>query len=244
MVNVVCMKWGTKYGPVYVNNLFRGVSRCLERAHRFVCFTDDRSGLLPEIETLPLPLPGLSGHDIASAWNKLGIFRSPLFDLEGPTLFLDIDLIVTGSLDPFFDYETERFVIINDWQHPKSYVGNSSVFRFEAGKYGAVLDNYLEKQEWIKTHHRNEQEYLSHFWHERGEIAYWPPHWCASFKRHCLPDWPKMYWRVPSLPSDARVVVFHGTPNPPEALRGLWSKGRLIRPSRWIARYWDESLEG
>ena len=40
-VNVICMKWGVKYGPEYVNRLYRGVAQYLSRAHRFVCFTDD-----------------------------------------------------------------------------------------------------------------------------------------------------------------------------------------------------------
>ena len=54
-VLILCMKWGTLYGARDVNNLARGVRRHLARPHRFICFTDDPSGLHPGIEALPLP---------------------------------------------------------------------------------------------------------------------------------------------------------------------------------------------
>ena len=61
MVNVICMKWGSMYGPEYVNHLRAGVARHLRRPHRFVCFTDDGSGLDPAVEVMPLPELGLPG---------------------------------------------------------------------------------------------------------------------------------------------------------------------------------------
>jgi len=35
-VNVICIKWGKKYGPDYVNTLHSMVSRHLSRPFRFV----------------------------------------------------------------------------------------------------------------------------------------------------------------------------------------------------------------
>ena len=34
--HIICMKWGTKYGPEYVNRLRSMVRRHLKRPHRFV----------------------------------------------------------------------------------------------------------------------------------------------------------------------------------------------------------------
>lgn len=56
VVNVVCMKWGTKYPALYVNNLASMVKRNLTLPYRFVCFTDDPTGLDNDIETFPLPV--------------------------------------------------------------------------------------------------------------------------------------------------------------------------------------------
>ncbi len=54
-VNVVCMKWGTLYGPEWVNRLYGMVARNTTWNVRFVCFTDDRTGIRKEVETLPIP---------------------------------------------------------------------------------------------------------------------------------------------------------------------------------------------
>ena len=54
-VNVMCLKWGNKYGPEYVNRLHNMVKRNLTIPHRFVCFTDDPKGLQEGIETFPCP---------------------------------------------------------------------------------------------------------------------------------------------------------------------------------------------
>ena len=54
-VNVLCLKWGTYYGPEYVNRLYAGVRRNLKRPFRFVCVTDNPAGLRPEVETVPFP---------------------------------------------------------------------------------------------------------------------------------------------------------------------------------------------
>ena len=54
-VNIICMKWGTRYPSRYVNILFRSIGRHLSRPFRFVCLTDDTAGLVEGIETLPFP---------------------------------------------------------------------------------------------------------------------------------------------------------------------------------------------
>ena len=43
--NVICIKWGTKFGPEYVNRLYHMVEKNLSIPHRFVCFTDNSEGL-------------------------------------------------------------------------------------------------------------------------------------------------------------------------------------------------------
>jgi len=45
---VLCMKWGTKYGPEYVNRLYGMVRRHLKGDFRFVCLTDRSDGVRPD----------------------------------------------------------------------------------------------------------------------------------------------------------------------------------------------------
>ena len=44
-VNIVCMKWGDRYGPEWVNRLYGMVARNTTWAFRFVCFTDNAAGI-------------------------------------------------------------------------------------------------------------------------------------------------------------------------------------------------------
>lgn len=240
-VNIICMKWGTLYGPEYVDRLYAMVARNLSRPFRFVCMTDDGSGIRSEVECLPLPPIELDPDHKDKPWRKIGLFNAELSDLKGTALFLDLDLVVVGGLDPFFDYEPGRFCIIHNWTHPDRITGNSSVYRFEIGADSYVLDRFKSEshKHWMKRY-GNSQTFLSN---TVKELVYWPAEWCVSFKKHCLPGGPLGILNIlrPSkIPEGARIVVFHGHPNPDDALAGRWPGGirKQLRPAHWIADYW------
>ena len=70
-------------------------------------------------------------------------------------------------------------------------------------------------------------------------LSYWPLDWCQSFKKHCIQKGLKQFFLAPSLPPEAKVIIFHGKPNPPEALigkSGKWYRGVL--PTPWVAEHW------
>ncbi|CAC9594638.1 PMID: 11481431 [uncultured Gammaproteobacteria bacterium] len=54
-VNIICMKWGDKFPAEYVNRLYGMVSHNLSLPFRFVCFTENDSGIRNEVEIQPLP---------------------------------------------------------------------------------------------------------------------------------------------------------------------------------------------
>ena len=95
--NVVCIKWGTKYGPEYVNILYAMVKRNITIPHKFVCITDDPTDLTPGIHILPMQESIVEGW-----WHKLTLFKPTIGDLTGRILFLDLDVIITGNIDCFF----------------------------------------------------------------------------------------------------------------------------------------------
>ena len=243
-VNIVCMKWGTLYGPDYVNRLHAMVARNLARPFRFMCFTDDPDGLKDGVEHAPLPPIHLAPEHKDRPWRKIGLFNETLADLQGTALFLDLDIVVVDSLDPLFDYEPGRFCIIHNWTHPERITGNSSVYRFEIGADSYVLERFNSESHyhWIEEY-TNSQTFLSH---SVKDLAYWPEDWCVSFKKHCLPKGPFGLWnwiRPSRVPPGARVVVFHGHPNPDDALAGRWPGGwyKGLRPATWIADHWRET---
>ena len=241
MDNVICMKWGTKFSPEYVNILARSVNRNLHRPYRFVCFTDNAEGLRPEIEVRPLPSMDLPSHLPERGWRKLTMFQEKLADLEGTALFLDLDVVITQPLDPFFEADGS-FRIIKDWNLPNTRIGNSSVFRFPIGKYPEIYHYFIEHREEIRMRHRNEQAYLSWKIDQTGNLSYWPENWCLSFKKHFMRRFPLGYFCEPKPRPDVKIIVFHGNPHP-EAVRHGWHNAtglRAVRPTPWLADLWKE----
>ena len=112
-VLILTMKWGTLYGAEDVNRLHAQVRRHLARPHRFVCFTDDPAGLDPGVEAMPLPELGLPEGSTDTRWRKLALFN-PDLGLEGTALFLDLDLVIVGPLDPFFEVPGEVVILRDD----------------------------------------------------------------------------------------------------------------------------------
>lgn len=236
---ILCMKWGRKYGPEYVNRLYAMVRRHLSGSFRFVCMTDDSTGLRNEVECHPMPSLDLA-PGVDRGWPKLSTFKADLYGLRGRALFLDLDIVIVDDLTPFFDMPGE-FFIIRDWKRPWRATGNSSVYRFELGAHTDVLQRFAQDQLAVRKRFRNEQEYLSHALKEQGKLAYWPKAWCSSFKYACIPTWPSNLWRAPAYPAGTRIVVFHGEINPPDAIAGRRNRRfRFIKPAPWVAQHWAE----
>ncbi len=135
---VLCMKWGTKYGPEYVNRLYGMVRRHLQGDFRFVCLTDDSSGVREEVRCLPIPPLDLPAGIPERGWTKLTTFAADLHGLRGNALFLDLDVVIVDDITPFFELPGE-FLIIHDWKRPWRVTGNSSVYRFVLGAHADLL---------------------------------------------------------------------------------------------------------
>jgi len=252
-VNILCIKWGTKYGCEYVNRLFHGVRRQLSREFRFVCLTEIPDGIDSGVEIHPLPVTpfdeaAFDAKKGGETWRKVGLFQPGLADLDGDTLFLDLDIVLTGSLDDFFDYEPGRFCVIHDWLEKKrawmpgrdGRVGNTSVFRFHPERHSWLYEDFRDRQSEILQAYRIEQQYVTRTLSE--DLAFWPSEWVCSFKRSCRPMFPLNLMRPPHQPEDMRILAFHGYPLPEQAIAG-YSAGMLksTLPATWLREYWNDA---
>ena len=239
---VVCLKWGDKYGAEYVNRLYRGVARHLRGDFRFICFTEDARGIASEVEIRDIDSLAAAEHMRRSIWLKLALSH-PRAGLSGRCLFLDLDLVILDSLDDFFSYPGE-FIIIRNWIERRKLIfrrrpdiGNSSVFRFEAGGAPEPLEKYLADPENAGRDFTTEQAFLTHAVGDKK--TYWPEEWVRSFKYHCRPIFPFNWIMTPRFPKEAKILVFHGDPNPDEAVAGYagkWNHHSLPCPQ--IAEHW------
>lgn len=246
-VNVICLKYGTRYPASYVNKLYAGVKRHLKRPFLFHCCTDDPADLTPEVNTIPFPEnPGIKcwwPHVLV----KLFTTKNGFGGLKGPTLFLDLDVVIVDSIDCLFDFKPGENCIIHNWVNWRKrllgrvpHVGNSSVFRFDAGpKSDYIFQTFLNEMEQAEdtSIFNTEQAFLTY---AMQEVNWWPNEWIRSYKWNCRPILPLNLIKTPQLPTHCKILVFHGRPDPDQAIEGFRGK-RLhhnMKAAPWILDHW------
>lgn len=244
--NIVTLKYGNRYSSGYVNTLLRGVKKHLREPFLFYCCTDNPEGLDPEIITIPFPPdPGLK-RGWPDVLSKLILTQDGFGGMEGPTLFLDLDVAIMDDMEPFFEFMPGKNCIIHNWvggwrkiTGNRPAVGNSSVFRFESGSSNYIYETFLREMHRAedRTIFNTEQAFLTY---AMKEAHWWPEDWCRSYKRFCRPIFPLNLIKTPPKPQGCKILVFHGRPDPDEAVSGY--KGKKLRhrmlPAPWISDYW------
>ena len=129
-VAVCCVKAGSAYGPRYVNALYEGVRRHTSLAHRFICFTDDATGIDPGVECRPLPAEGLEGW-----WNKLSLFKRGIFEPGERVVYFDLDTIICGPIDGLLSYRGQ-LAVLRDFYKPDGI--GSGVMLWHAGDHADI----------------------------------------------------------------------------------------------------------
>lgn len=209
---IVCLKAGPKYGPEYVNRLWTGVETFLRRRHRFVCMTENRSGLREEIETLPLELGGLIGW-----WHKIALFKPPSGLEDSRLIFLDLDTVIIGNMDFVLDYQGP-FVILRDFYRPNGY--GSAVMSIAPGYGQGIWGKFAEHPKLWMAELAGDQDFIrmcvdgADLWQDLC------PSKIVSYKAQC----------GQGIPEGAAIVCFHGEPKPAD-----------LRPENAIRRIWEDS---
>ena len=137
-VNVVCSKWGTKYGPHFVNRLKEMSKRNIpdQFDFHFYCYTDNDEGLDDDINVIPFPdIPNIHPkywfgnedfkYGMARCWDrpKTFVFNTHNFAPDKPSgriIFFDLDVIIQRDLTPIITYNLERPTKMKSWwQDPR-----------------------------------------------------------------------------------------------------------------------------
>lgn len=251
---VLCMKWGTLFGPDYVNVLYSACQAHISGPFRFVCLTDDATGLSSGVETFPIPDIGCSTEMwFNGAWPKLAVFAKDLYGLTGRALFIDMDTVVTGNLDRFFDHDAPLIGIDTgkNWhrggvpgpagKHPPLL--GTGVFAFTLGAESQILERFQTDPAAAFAADKIEQVWVQAHAHS---VAYWPAEWVISFKRWLRRPIGLDLLRAPKAPPpEAGVVAFHGDPRPITLIRkGLrrWDSLPHLGYGQvgWMAEYWQK----
>ena len=235
MINIVTVKWGTKYSASYLNKLYSGIKRNTTLPFTLHCFTDDPTGIRPEITIHPLPANNLEGW-----WNKLYLFSAE-FPLSGRVTYMDLDTVIVGNIDDILSQD-KGFIVLRNF-----YTGiwpttqgdhnvGSGIMSFNAHDHHYIWEEFIKDAENISVKlDSGDQAWIQL---QQQDRLYWQdvlPEQLVSFKVHCQRG----------IPNNARIVCYHGKPSIPESfikttmvhecLRGTIGD---IQPAPWMQMYW------
>ena len=207
-MNFACVCYGKKYSVEYVQKLYNMVQRNTTLEHNFFIFTDNIEMEIDghvNIITFPETLNGW--------WNKMQLFRPDT--LDGDTLYMDLDVVITGNIDCFFNYEPEAdFIGMNDF-NPDTKIFNSSVFKFkpEAMKSKLWQPFTDDRTKWLR--YSGDQNVISDLIIGHPGTKSFPDSWTQSYKWYDRKGrrYHKGKWTFEHN-GESLVTVFHGEPNP------------------------------
>lgn len=247
-ISIVTMKWGTLFGPDYVNVLYRACREASSIPFDFVCFTDDSKGLDENIIAKPLPQIGLRPEEWyqRGVWPKLALYKKELQGLTGRCLFIDLDMMVLRDLDDFLTHQAP-FISIDvgaSWRpgapRHDPEVG-TGIFAFNLGQETQILDAFLADRDAAKVKFQNEQDFVAA---HANSMEFWPEGWVISFKRWLRrPIGIDLILPPKQPPEDAKILAFHGDPRPVHLMRpgmNFWDNFPHLGHGRvdWVADYW------
>ena len=217
-INVLCVRFGNKYGQEYVIKLRNMVERHLNVPYKFWCLTDD-----------PAPIEGVTsiirpnqGYQ-KGWWHKVHMFESSM-PISGRILYMDLDVVIHNNIDKLATMWTEDFVGIRDFNrkfHPGYKYLNSSVMAWNAGSQNYIFDNFKQNPEYAMRM-QGDQDWT---WAQaKKHMKFWPDKWIQSYKweirsrselgmQHGIRKFKTI--RDDIVPDkECCIAVFHGEPNP------------------------------
>ena len=110
-MHFLCMKWGNKYSPEYVNNLYKMVQQNYSKRFKFICYTDEPEGIEKSIKTRPIPNveplhPRYWFGQENYCWDRakfLVLNSHHWLKTKGPFCYLDLDVIIQNNIDDIFE---------------------------------------------------------------------------------------------------------------------------------------------
>jgi hypothetical protein len=248
MITVVLWHWGQRYGRVHLERMQAMLARCLSLPHEIVCITDRPKDVPKGMRTFDVKhtIHAPDFNCIRRMWLYSGKPTNGKpwpGDLGSRLLQLDLDVVLTDSIDPLVD-RPDPFVI---WKgdstrkpnRPHGWAYNATVMLLDAGARSDVWDRYRANPEKI---------------HRLADADGWDVKTCSdqAIATYLLKDNPPAVWTQDDgiyayrgfagpdgmkdtgvLPGGCRIVSFHGR-------RGKRHPGdpTLQQRSPWIMEHW------
>lgn len=234
MISVVTFKWckpgyRTIFTAEHVNTMYSMVARHYEDPFRFICITDDATGIRPEVECVPLWDHYRNLKNPTWSWGpncfpRLYTYSKDFERIAGKRFVcVDLDVVITADLRPLWN-RPEDFVIYASATAGGHY--NGSMWMMTAGCRSQVWDDFDPEVSPLLANRagcRGSDQGWIQYRLGKGEAT-----WDVKDGIYAYRTDMKRKERV--LPTDARMVIFHGIPKP-------WERSSQ-RASPWIQEHY------
>jgi hypothetical protein len=217
--------WGEKYTPTYVERLHAGLRKHLKQPFRFLCITEsDRIAHLSNgIERHGIQDTSLTA--IKGCFARLRMFDpawQSQHDITDRLVCLDLDVVLTGPLDPLFD-RPEALVVLQGANAANPCPYNCSVMMLRKNAHPELWTDFkLDQLKHIPCHEfPDDQGWL---WYRAPKLAGWQVGARSGIYAFQKPGWPP---GKDGLPSDARLVSFIG-----------WRDPNTFTKLPWVRQHW------
>jgi hypothetical protein len=211
VITVLLWKWKQKnyrsrFTAEHVNIMTNMVGRNLDLPHRFLCITDDPTGV--KCETYPLwNEPNINlPQQRPNCYRRLKVFGEFGKELGDRLFSIDLDAVITQNITQLIDRK-EDFVIWGDTA--KSTLYNGGLWLMTPGSRTQVWDKFNPSLPQITQKLKivgSDQAVISYILGP-GEAMWSTKDGVYSYRNHLREG------RLPK-PPDARLVMFHGRHSP------------------------------
>lgn len=199
-----------KTGGEYKRSDVFALHRMILKHHsdfEFYCLTDSKV-MGDDIKIIPLR------HNWRGWWSKIELFRLESDDLF---LYMDLDTVVSGNVDHFFDLETDFSPIYNPYERLKTKIRmGSGLFLYKPNKMRRVYNKFSKiPKRYMKRYH-GDQDYIESFLN-LNKVSFLEDNFkdqIFSFKADLCNPPQKSKNYIGRIPDSAKIVYFHGKPRP------------------------------
>lgn len=200
-ITVACV-WNKSatYTVEYVENLYEMVRKHCPIPFSFVCITPHND--LPD-GVIRMQSP-LSQKHHSGWWHKVGLFSPDLFGPSSRVLYLDLDVVITGSLEEILRAD-DPFCMIENFGPNKAHAAHNSscMLWTPTDRTAEIFMNFSED---VMKHLHGDQCWI---WRVMlDDICDFEQHSCVSFKYGRQ----RAQWNWET--EDTSIFVFHGEPKP------------------------------
>jgi hypothetical protein len=240
MLSIVTWKWAKPgyrswFRSEHVNIMRAMVERHYPEPHRVVCITDDPEGIDERVMTVPLwalhgdllnptwPGPG------PSCYRRLRAFSPEFAEIAGERFVsIDLDVVITGDMRPLWNRDEDFIMYASKHAHGAL---NGSMFMMRTGARAHVWEDFDPIDSPKLTHAAgltgSDQAWIEYCLGRRKEATWTEADGIYAWRQDCKQR------RAGALPEGARLVVFHGKPDPWDPV------ARAASP--WIAEHFSLS---